>query len=275
MIASHDIENFEHYRKPLIDKINKESKENNFDYKWENDDEFNDYISRLKDFLPSNNVNENWQKDTLFLEFVKNENNRIIKAITEGESNVAIGTEVAISTKLLIVGGVLSIIGIALYVHYSKNKEKEAANIKSALGKVMDKTAEIIPQPQYREHQLLLVIEAERLAHNLENGSVISKKDAEKIISNATFGYCFLNNDIEGQDVLNTVGAGCSDESVNYTTSEKVFIQFSLSAKSEIAIGKPRRLSIIDAINPNKEIKVEKIKKLQTSRVITKFYNII
>jgi len=274
MIASHDIENFGYYRKPLIDKINKESKENNFDYKWENDDEFNDYISRLKDFLPSNNGNENWQKETLFLEFVKNENNRIIKAITEGEGNMAIGTEVAISTKLLIVGGVLSIIGIALYVHY-KNKEKEAANTRSALGKVVDKAAEIIPQPQYREHQLLLVIEAERLAHNLENGSVISKKDAEKIISNATFGYCFLNNDIEGQEVLNTVGAGCSDESVNYTTSEKVFIQFSLSAKSEIAIGKPRRLSIIDAINPNKEIKVEKIKKLQTSRVITKFYNII
>lgn len=262
----------------LVEQINTIVKQQEANHSWQNDEILKCFIQNLPhaESLTSCNLDDD------FLELINTVNNKVITKLTEEESKMPTDTELAVSTKLLIAAGALSLIGIALYAYYSKKNDKEGNNRRQKTdkkqGSVLQQQLNLARKPEsiqsYGQYQLLLVIEANRLEQSLKEDASISKNEAEKVISNATFGYCFLDNDAVGEKVLEAVD--CPDGySIKYETAEKVFIQLSLSAKPKIATEKLNRLSIIDALNPNAQVTVKKIKKLQTSRSIMKFYNII
>lgn len=163
----------------------------------------------------------------------------------------------AIGTKLIV--GVLPVIVVGLFMYsYLKNKTVTNSNNKPI-------------STTYKKYELLLIIDAKRLDKNLKKGS-LSKAEAEGIIANANSAYCFEENDTEGVSVLN--GVDCSDEAINYDSANEVFLHFSISAKPEIVAGKYDRLGIREAMNPNEQVEVKRVKKLGTARSITAFYSI-
>jgi hypothetical protein len=291
----------------LIKQIESIAEQEKFDYSWQDNKVLNAFIDGLKLHV---SVNEkDWQKDDTFLELINAVNNQIIIQINDGEKDMATGTELAttgtglaIGTKFIIVAGVLSVIAIALYAYRdAKNKVGRGSNEKnetSALSGLKEKAGEFIdevkaglpsnkPQQQvspssqplkkttpiYGQYVLLLIIEANRLDKNLKLGS-FSKAEAEKLISNAMFAYCFAENDADGQTVLEAVDCLDEDKDINYESEDKVFLQISLSAKPEIAEGKRDKLGIREAMNPNQRVEIKTPRKLKTTRSIKAFYSI-
>ncbi len=289
----------------LIKQIESIAEQKKLDYSWQDNKVLNVFIDGL---TPHVSINEkDWREDDTFLELINEVNNQIITQLNDGEKNMATGAELAttgtglaIGTKFIIAAGVLSVIAIALYAYRdAKNKAGRGSNEKnetSALSGLKEKAGEFIdevkaglpsnkPQQQvspssqplkkttpiYGQYVLLLIIEANRLDKNLKPGS-FSKAEAEKLISNATFAYCFAENNTEAQTVLNSVEY--SDEDINYESEDKVFLQLYLSAKSEIAEGKRDKLGIREAMNPSQRVEIKTLKKLQTTRSIKAFYSI-
>ncbi|MDD2724459.1 MAG: hypothetical protein PHH59_10620 [Methylovulum sp.] len=289
----------------LIKQIETIAEKQNSNYLWVNNGVLKSFIDGLK---PHVSVNEkDWGEDDTFLDLINAVNNQIIIQINDGEKNMATGAELAttgtglaIGTKFIIAAGVLSVIAIALYAHRcSKNKTKTNSNEKdeNIIEKVIKFGSEVKagfenpnsnkPQQQvsppsqptkkttpiYGQYVLLLIIEANRLDKNLKLGS-FSKEEAEKLISNAMFAYCFAENDADGQMVLEAVELS-KDEDINYESEDKVFLQLSLSAKPKIAEGKPDKLGIREAMNPNQRVEIKMLKKLLKTRSITAFHSVV
>lgn len=262
----------------LARQINELVKQQNTNYSWQQDNTLEEFIKALKphiDELKQCDSNENDWKSDVFLKIINTVNYQVVTKITEEESKMPTGIELAVSTKLLIAASVLSIVGIALYAYYSKNN-KDDNNIKQETDKkhnngVLQNTKST---QSYQQYQLLLVIEANRLEQSLKEDTYISKSEAEKIISNAMFAYCFAENDADGQTVLEAVDCLDEDKDINYESEDKVFLQISLSAKSEIAEGKRDKLGIREAMNPNQRVEIKTPRKLKTTRSIKAFYSI-
>jgi hypothetical protein len=221
---------------------------------------------------------------------------RAEKDMATGTELATTGTGLAIGTKFIIAAGVLSVIAIALYAYRDAKNKTGRGGETSPLSGLKEKAGEIIdevkaglasnkPQQQvsppsqptkkttpiYGQYVLLLIIEAKRLDKDLKPGS-FSKAEAEKLIANATFAYCFAENNIEAQTVLNSVEY--SDENINYESEDKIFLQLSLSAKPKIADEKPDKLGIREAMNPSQRVEIKTLKKLQKTRSIKAFYSI-
>jgi outer membrane murein-binding lipoprotein Lpp len=287
-------------RYPLIKKIEDIVNKENINYSWMNDECLKSFIKHLK---PHVSVSEkDWEEDNTFLELVEAVNNQIITQLNKGEENM---TTV---TKIVVAAGVLSLIAIALTAYRnSKNRIETSGNAKddnSLKSKLEEKFKEVKsevkagfenpnsnkPQQQvnppsqpskkttpiYGQYELLLIIEAKRLDKNLKPGS-FSKDEAEKLISNAMFAYCFAENDSQGKNVLEAVELSKDEDinDINYESEDKVFLQLSLSAKPKIAEGKPDKLVIREAMNPSQRVEIKTLKKLLKTRSITAFHSLV
>lgn len=293
----------------LIKQIESIAEQRKLDYSWQDNKVLNAFIDGLKFHV---SVNEkDWREDDTFLELINAVNNQIIIQINDGEKDMATGTELAttgtglaIGTKFIIAAGVLSVIAIALYAYRcSKNKTdnsgkdpenlifkgaKIVSNIVREGAKTPDdlrreseqrvreeillKQQQAKPKPSYEQYNLLLVTEAKRLDKNIKLGN-LSKNEAETIISNAMFAYCFAENDLQGKTVLEAVELS-KDEDINYDSEDKVFLQLYLSAKPKIAEGKPDKLGIREAMNPNQPVEIKTLKKLLKTRSVIAFYGL-
>ncbi len=244
-----------------------------------NDKCFKSFVDELEPHV-SIDIND-WKEDKTFLELVKAVNDQIIIRIKDGEKNMVTDAELAIGTKFIITAGLLSVIAIALYtIRDAKNKKGSGSNETSHSRGRKEKeehySNKVSIQSQssgYGQYILLLIIEANRLDKNLKPGN-FSKDQAEKLISNAAFAYCFAENDTDGQKVLEGVDCLDKDEDINYESEGKVFLQLSLYAKSKIAEGKPDKLGIREAMNPSQQVEIKTLKKLKTTRSIKSFYSI-
>jgi hypothetical protein len=210
-------------------------------------------------------------------------NQQIIQQLTEEETkmNPAMATTPIIATKtLLIMGGAITLLGIALYAYRSQqNKDSKIKNNSAIKPKEIAKEAQAAgtneQQDQastYKQQVLLLVIDAKQLDADLKQDSHISKDAAERVIANASFAYCYAEGDSEGQSVLNAIDP--SDEKINYESEERVFLQLSLSAKPEITAGKHDKLGIREAMQLDKEVEIKRLQKLQTMRSVKAFHSI-
>jgi hypothetical protein len=298
------IENIEERVEYLLGRINlvKEinsiiaKKENIYD-SLPNNKVFKQFIEGLKPFVdalapPLNN----WEEDKQFLKLMEVVNQQIINQLTEGEQKMT-GIEPAVATKVIatktaiVMGlGVIGLIGIGLYAYRcQQNKgnkkdgflDKEKSVFREIKAGFDSSTSERPapssqpekkPTPTYKQVVLLLVTDAKQLDNNLKQDSRISKDAAEKMIANATFAYCFSEDDSDGQNVLNAVE--CSDEAINYESEERVFLQLSLSAKPEITDGKRDKLGIREAMQPNQSVEIKRLQKLQTMRSVKAFHSI-
>ncbi len=263
----------------LIKQIEIIAEENKHDHSWMNDKCFKSFVDELEPHV-SIDIND-WKEDKTFLELVKAVNDQIIIRIKDGEKNMVTDAELAIGTKFIITAGLLSVIAIALYtIRDAKNKKGSGSNETSHSRGRKEKeehySNKVSIQSQssgYGQYILLLIIEANRLDKNLKPGN-FSKDQAEKLISNAAFAYCFAENDTDGQKVLEGVDCLDKDEDINYESEGKVFLQLSLYAKSKIAEGKPDKLGIREAMNPSQQVEIKTLKKLKTTRSIKSFYSI-
>ena len=254
---------------------------------------FKDFIKNLNELIPPFN---NWEEDKPFLQLIEVVNEQIIRQLIEEEQNMnpesAVAAKVAVTKTILIMGGVIGLIGIGLYAYrcqqnkdnkkgglLDKEKNKEVfREIKEgfpSFSKKTDTRSQAVSEPTliYKQYVLLLVTEANRLDSNLKENSRITKDAAEKIIADATFAYCFVeDNSEEGQAVLNAVD--CSDEPINYESQDRVFLQLSLSAKPEIMAEKADKLAIRQAMQPNQMVNIKALKKLKTVRSLKAFHSI-
>jgi len=299
------IENIEERVEYLLSRINlvKEinsiiaKKENIYD-SLPNNKVFKQFIEGLKPFVdalapPLNN----WEEDKPFLQLIEVVNQQIINQLIEGEQKMT-GIEPAVATKVIatktaiVMGlGVIGLIGIGLYAYrcqQNKGSKKDDSLLDKGKKKFEEAKARFDsntskqqvspsqpkqePTPAYKQLVLLLVIDAKQLDANLKQDSRISKDTAEKVIANSTFAYCFAEGDSEGQNILNAVDP--SDENINYESEERVFLQLSLSAKPEITAGKHDKLGIREAMQPNKEVEIKRLQKLQTMRSVKAFHSI-
>mgnify|MGYP003392289262 CR=1 FL=1 len=272
MITSEDVQNILRNVLLVQEIWNLAEQENSYDSLPSNK-VFKQFINGLKPFVNelAPLVNElaappnNWEEDKQLLKLIEVVNQQIIHQFTEGEQNMnpelAVATQ-GIATKIiLIMGGVIGLIGIGVYAYRCQQNKKAEINNKK------DKSTST-----YKQLVLLLVIDAKQLDTNLKQDSRISKDVAEKIIADATFAYCFTEDDSEGQNVLSAVD--CSDEDIKYDSEERVFLQLSLSAKPEITAGKRDKLGIREAMQPNKEVEIKRLQKLQTMRSVKAFHSI-
>jgi hypothetical protein len=165
------------------------------------------------------------------------------------------GTRIVFGMKFMILSGLgLALVGIPLYRHFSKkNKTKKLSQ-------------------KYKNHHLLLIVEAQRLDKNLEEFAFISKNEAEKIISNATLAYCFADGDSNGQNISN--GVQYLDDPIDYSSSQEILVELYLSADVSISTEKLDRVEIKEALNPNEKVQIKKIKILRTAYSIEDFYSI-
>jgi hypothetical protein len=299
---------------PLIKKIKTIAEQQNLNYSWQTDKDFNDFIKELKNHISSCEKDWQEDSDFLDLIKAVNKRiieqlNEGGEEMATGTELATTGTGLAIGTKFIIAAGVLSVIAIALYayrcskskIETSSNEKDEKSTFKKIEEKVGEKLREVKseidagfenpnsnrPQQQvsppsqptkkttpiYEQYVLLLIIEAKRLDKNLKLGS-FSKDEAEKLISNAMFAYCFAENDSQGKTVLEAVELS-KDEDINYESEDKVFLQLSLSAKPKIADGKPDKLGIREAMNPKQPVEIKTLKKLLKTRSITAFHSLV
>jgi len=205
--------------------------------------------------------------------------------------NVAMG----MGTKLVIAGGVLLVLGIAVAFLVNEEKKKKAklrgssdsenqiskSKIKYSpptfeevkkLAGISNSETPIPPPPTYQPHHLLLIMPANQLT-GFSASQNLTKDQIEHLIKNAARAYCYAYSNAQGKNIAD--GVVCADEAIDVTSDSRIYLQISLSANPAIKQERTK-LGIISRINPDatSQGKIHKLAKLQSARSTQAFFDL-
>jgi hypothetical protein len=216
---------------------------------------------------------KNFAKNTVFKSFIKALDEDIEKLVNDDDSNnndelltllnevsVEINKKLNSGEKKMIIETVILLSLTAGGIYLSKQQKNRSEN-----------TSSVTRVPSYKQHQLLIVIHANRLPNELKSGQNISNDKLNELIANTVRCYCFSVDNEEGNKVME--GVECSDTPIDFTTENRVFVQLELSAEAGIT-NQRDKLSIRAKIKPNSTATVQQIKNLQSARSTSNFYQI-
>ena len=235
-----------------------------------NSQSFKEFIKGLNEYIKEVENDDEWYDNFDFINFlseVQNEVNlkirdkimlkedSVINSNTIGEALVANQDVLITPSQSVLIG-----IGIAMGIL-----------IGIAVGQIYTKTKNSTKKVDAIRYCLLLIIPSNQ-AMDLENGKILNKDDASKLINHAKRAYCFKEHDATGQKIAENVK--CSDEPINYKTENSVFVHLVLSSSYKEIVKQRIRSNISDQISNNSEIKIKKISKLQSALSTKDFYDI-